>query len=86
MKNGAAPLRRCVGCREMKDKKQLIRVACGSNVFIIDNTGKEQGRGAYVCKDAACVARAIKAKGLERSFKRAVPAGIYEELKLMTMV
>jgi len=82
------PQRRCAGCREMKDKKQLIRIAMvksSTNEFYIDVTGKKPGRGAYVCKNAVCAEKALRNKGLERSFKSAVPIKIYEELiKLLT--
>ena len=76
------PLRRCTGCLEMKNKKELIRVVRGEDgSFSIDLTGKKAGRGAYICPDTDCLARAVKSKGLERSFKAAVPKDVYESLK-----
>ena len=77
------PKRRCTGCRIMYDKQSLTRVVLAPNgIFFVDRTGKASGRGAYVCKSAACIANSLKSKGLERSFKRAVPQEIYENLKI----
>lgn len=75
------PLRKCIGCGEMKPKKELIRVlhmADGS--FTLDATGRQNGRGAYVCRDEACLNKAITSKGLDRSFKIKIPAHVYEQL------
>ena len=78
------PKRKCLGCREMKEKHQVVRVVATATESIvtiaIDYTGKANGRGAYVCKNIACIEHAKKAKGLERSFKRAIPKHIYDEL------
>ena len=75
------PLRQCIGCNEMKSKKELIRVIkTPEGEFMIDATGKKNGRGAYVCKTSDCLAKAIKNKGLERSFKVQIPKEIYERL------
>ena len=73
--------RMCIGCREMKDRKGLIRVVRlkDGGVFL-DETGKAQGRGAYICKNPECLKKVQKNKGLERSFKASVPAEIYEAL------
>jgi len=70
--------RKCVGCRKIKDKSQLIRIAKGHG---IDTSGKAQGRGAYICKNTTCIAKAQKSKGLERSLKCTQPQDIYETLK-----
>jgi len=76
------PSRKCTGCKEMKDKKQLVRVIRDKDgAFSIDLTGKKSGRGAYICPTAECLEKAVKSKGLERSFKQAVPKEIYENLK-----
>lgn len=75
------PQRKCVGCRDMKDKFTLVRVSKSENRPAIDYTGKAQGRGAYVCKNTACVEKAQKSKGLERSLKCALSQDIYESLK-----
>jgi Predicted nucleic-acid-binding protein implicated in transcription termination len=80
--NKKIPMRQCVGCREMKMKKELIRVIKTSNEEImLDLTGKQNGRGAYVCKAQECLKRAIQTKGLERSFKHAIPKEVYERLE-----
>ena len=76
------PLRKCTGCQEMKNKKQLIRVVrIDENQYTIDLTGKMSGRGAYICKNIECLEKAFKSKGLERSFKSAIPKDIYEKLR-----
>lgn len=76
------PLRKCTGCGEMKEKKSLLRVLLGTDGSIsIDDTGKKNGRGAYICKSLTCLNKAIKTKGLERSLKTSVPADLYEKLK-----
>ena len=76
------PMRKCVGCQEMKSKKEMIRVLKTSeNTFELDATGKKNGRGAYVCCSKECLEKAIKSKGLERSFKQPIPAEVYEILK-----
>ena len=74
------PQRRCVGCREMKDKTQLLRIVSGTAGVFIDETGKANGRGVYICKNAECLSKAQKSKGPERSLKRDVPQEIYESL------
>lgn len=79
--NKKTPQRLCVGCGENKDKKNLIRVLkTGENEFILDDTGKKNGRGAYICKNVACMEKAIKTKGLDRSFKMAIPQSVYDQL------
>lgn len=76
------PLRKCTGCGEMKDKRQLIRVVRNKEGDIsIDKTGKKNGRGAYICESVACLEKAIKNKGLERSFKVSIPSEVYDGLK-----
>ena len=76
------PMRQCVGCREMKPKKELIRVVKSPDGAIsLDFRGKAPGRGAYLCPDAACLKRAIKAKALERAFSAPMPDEVYEALE-----
>lgn len=83
MMNKKIPMRKCTGCQEMKNKRELIRIVRNeSGEFSIDTTGKKAGRGAYICPDTQCLKKACKNKGLERSFKSAVPADVYDELKL----
>lgn len=76
------PLRKCVGCGGMKPKKELIRVLrTEENEIVLDTTGKKNGRGAYICNSKDCFAKAVRSKGLERSFKQAIPAEVYERLE-----
>ena len=76
------PQRQCLGCREMKNKKDLIRVVRSPESEIsLDFKGKKPGRGAYVCPEAACLARARKSKALERAFETAIPAEVYDLLE-----
>lgn len=76
------PMRQCVGCREMKNKKELIRVIkTEEEGILIDVTGKKNGRGAYICPNADCLNKAITSKGLERSFKMPIEKTVYDNLK-----
>ena len=82
MKTRKVPLRKCTGCQEMKDKRELIRVVKdGEGHLSIDITGKKSGRGAYICRSGECLEKAIKTKGLERSFQMAIQPEIYETLQ-----
>ena len=79
--NKKVPMRKCVGCGEMKSKKEMIRVLkTADEEFVLDATGKKNGRGAYICSSKGCLEQAIKNKGLERSFKQAIPKEVYEKL------
>ena len=85
MKTRKIPMRMCVGCREMKEKKSLIRVVRSPDgVLSLDPTGKKPGRGAYVCRDGDCLTRAIRQRQLERQLQTAmtdeVSAGLQREL------
>ena len=81
MQQKKIPMRQCVGCREMKPKKELIRVVRSPEGNVsLDFRGKAPGRGAYLCPDAACLKRAIKAKALIRVFETEIPQQIYDEL------
>ena len=76
------PLRQCTGCREMKSKKEMIRVLrTPENEIVLDATGRKNGRGAYVCLSQECLEKAVKTRGLERSLKMNIPVEIYESLK-----
>lgn len=76
------PLRQCIGCGEMKNKKEMIRVLKTSeDEIILDTTGRKNGRGAYLCPSMECFKKAVKSKGLERSFKMAIPKEVYEALE-----
>ena len=71
------PMRKCVGCGEMKEKKELIRVIkTPEDEILLDKTGRANGRGAYICNSKDCFAKAIKNKGLERSLKSQIPADV----------
>lgn len=75
------PMRQCTGCREMKPKKELIRIVKSPEGDItIDFKGKSPGRGAYICPDTECLKKAIKSKALERAFGTEIPEEIYEAL------
>lgn len=75
------PMRQCVGCNEMKSKKEMLRILkTPEDEIVLDDTGKKNGRGAYICRNRQCFEWARKNKGLERSFKRAVSAQIYDNL------
>jgi len=76
------PQRQCIGCGEMKNKKEMIRVLkTPEGEFTLDSTGRKNGRGAYLCPSVECLKKAIKCKGLERSFKMAIPKEVYEALE-----
>lgn len=75
------PMRQCLGCREMKPKRDLIRVVRSPEGNIsLDFKGKASGRGAYICPDPNCLKKAIKARALERAFSAQIPPEIYEKL------
>ncbi|MGN1170382.1 MAG: RNase P modulator RnpM [Lachnospiraceae bacterium] len=76
------PMRQCVGCGEMKSKKEMMRVLkTAEDHIVLDVTGKKNGRGAYLCISEECLKRAQKNKGLERSFHMSIPEEVYENLK-----
>lgn len=81
MTNKKIPMRQCIGCGEMKPKKELIRVfKTADEEIILDTTGRKNGRGAYICPKDECLKKAIKSKGLERSFKMPISKDVYEML------
>ena len=76
------PMRQCVGCREMKDKKELLRVVrTPEGSILLDGRGKASGRGAYVCPDIACLKKARKSKALERALETPIPEEVYDALE-----
>ena len=76
------PLRQCIGCGEMKSKKEMIRVIKpAEGEILLDATGRKNGRGAYLCPSMECFKKAVKGRGLERSFKMAIPREVYETLE-----
>ena len=79
---GKIPLRQCAGCREMKSKKEMLRVIrTPEGVVTLDITGRKNGRGVYICTSQECLKKAVKSHALERSLKTPVPEEVYEVLK-----
>lgn len=75
------PLRQCLGCREMKPKKELVRVVRSkAGEISIDFKGKAPGRGAYVCHNAECLKKALRSKAMDRSLEVTIPTQIYDTL------
>ena len=74
--------RTCLGCKEAKEKRDLIRIVKQSdgNIFI-DKTGKANGRGAYICNNVECLEKAIKSKRLDKAFEQKIDSKIYESLR-----
>ncbi len=82
MKVKKIPMRMCLGCQEMKPKRELIRVVrTPENLIDIDSGGKRSGRGAYICPNEECLNRAMKARRLEKAFQQHVPPEVLERLK-----
>ena len=76
------PVRTCAGCRTARDKKELIRIVRHPDGTVTaDPTGRENGRGAYLCRDVQCLAKARKTKGLERSLSVKIPDEVYEGIE-----
>ena len=76
------PQRQCVGCREMKDKRVLLRIVrTPEGEILLDSTGKKSGRGAYVCPNPECLKKARRSKALERAFDTAIPPEVYDALE-----
>ncbi len=81
MKEKKTPLRMCIACREMKDKRELIRIVrTPEGEITLDFTGKKNGRGAYVCADKACMEKCRKSKILSKAFKQNVDSDVYDKL------
>ena len=81
MKTRKTPMRMCVGCREMKEKKSLIRVVRSPEGEVsLDPTGKKPGRGAYVCREGECLQKALKQKQLERQLQVSLSEEVSEAL------
>ena len=76
------PMRQCTGCREMRSKREMIRVIkTAENEICIDATGRKNGRGAYICPNMECLKLAMKNRGLEQSLKTAIPESVYRQLE-----
>lgn len=75
------PMRQCIGCGEMRSKKELLRILrTQEDEILLDTTGRKNGRGAYICPNAECLKKAKTSKGLERSFKMKIDEEIYDSL------
>lgn len=75
------PIRQCIGCRQEKGKNEMVRVIRSpENEILIDTTGRMNGRGAYICKSAECLNKAIKTKSLSRALKAEIPDELYDTL------
>ena len=75
------PVRQCLGCREQKPKNELIRVVRSpEGVISLDFRGKQPGRGAYVCRDGACLKKAMKSRALERALDSPIPEEVWTKL------
>ena len=82
MQQKKIPQRQCMGCRERKEKRELIRVVRAPDGGVsLDFRGKAPGRGAYICPDPMCLKKAIRSKALERSLETAIPEEIYTRLE-----
>ena len=76
------PMRQCVGCGQMNEKRLMYRVLrTQEEAFLLDKTGRKNGRGAYICPKEECLKNAIRSKGLERSFKMQIPKEVYAMLE-----
>ena len=81
MKTRKIPMRMCVGCREMKEKRQLLPIVRSpENVISFDRVGKAPGRGAYVCRSQECLTKAVKQKQLERALETKIEEAVFAQL------
>ena len=82
LKTRKVPMRMCVGCREMHEKRELIRIVKSAEGMVsIDMRGKAPGRGAYICKKSDCLERAMKSRALERALEHRIEPDVYERLR-----
>ena len=82
MKQKKIPMRMCVGCREMHEKRELIRIVKSAEGMVsIDMRGKAPGRGAYICRKSDCLERAMKSRALERALEHRIEPDVYERLR-----
>ncbi len=82
MQNRKIPLRKCMGCGEMKSKRELVRVVKNKEGAIsLDLTGKKAGRGAYVCPQLSCLQKARKSRGFERALSCKIPEEVYDQME-----
>ena len=77
----AQPLRQCVGCGEMKPKKELVRIVkTPESKILLDHSGKANGRGAYICLSAECYKKAVKSRRFEKAFSMQIPETVSEQI------
>lgn len=82
MKNKKVPMRQCVGCRELRNKKDLMRILkTPDNNVIFDDTGRMNGRGAYICPSVECLKKARRTKAIERSLDISIPDEVYDVIE-----
>ena len=82
MKTRKIPMRKCMGCQEMKSKKELIRIVrTPEGQIVIDKTGKKSGRGAYICPQMECLEKAIRHKAVERALETEIDETVYQTLR-----
>lgn len=76
------PMRQCLGCKQLKPKRELIRVVKNSEGEVsLDLVGKKPGKGAYICRDVECFRLARKSKGFERSLSCSIPSEVFESME-----
>ena len=81
MKTRKIPMRMCVGCREMKEKRQLLRIVKNAEGQIsFDRVGKAPGRGAYICRSAECLEKAVRQRQLERALETRIDESVFAQL------
>ena len=82
MKTRKIPMRKCIGCQQVKEKRQLLRVVRDPEGNVsIDRSGRKSGRGAYLCEDLSCLEKAVKTRALERSLETEISSEVYESLR-----
>lgn len=82
MQQRKIPLRKCMGCNEMKPKKELVRVVRSKEGEVsLDLTSRKAGRGAYVCPNSSCLSKARKARRIERALQCQIPEEVYDRME-----
>ncbi len=82
MQNRKIPFRKCMGCGEMKNKRELVRVVKNKDGEVsLDLTGKKAGRGAYICPQLSCLQKARKSRGFERALSCKIPEEVYDQME-----
>ncbi|HHT26807.1 MAG TPA: YlxR family protein [Firmicutes bacterium] len=82
MRQRRVPQRTCVGCRQVRAKKELVRIVrTPDGNVLVDPTGKASGRGGYICPSVTCLEQAVKTRSLDRALQIAVPTAVVEQLR-----